>query len=411
MTDTDTVRQQLGGAVHQKGLLSRTGLQERLFSRLFTGLVYAQIWEDPVADAAGLGLGPEDDLVCIASGGCNLMSYLTWAPASVSAVDLSPAHVALVRLKLAAARSLPDDKAFYEFFGHANRKGNAALYDRYIAPALDPEARKYWETRQAIGGRRINMFTRGFYHYGALGRFISGMHLVSRMAGVKYDDFLHSKTLEDQRAFYEEKVAPLFDHRIIRTLARRRASLFGLGIPPAQFEKLANDAGGDIVAVLKERTRRLMCDFPVSENYFAWAAFNRGYRADGDGPVPRYLEAAHFKTLQVTAARGSVVNRSLTDFLRDVPDGSKSAYVLLDAQDWMNDEQLTDLWREITRTARPGARVLFRTGGAPDILPGRVPEEILGRWRYDPEISAQIWQDDRSAIYGGAHLYRLSAPE
>jgi len=28
--------------------------------------------------------------------------------------------------------------------------------------------------------------------------------------------------------------------------------------------------------------------------------------------------------------------------------------VLLDAQDWMNDEALTALWSEITRTARIG---------------------------------------------------------
>ena len=38
----------------------------------------------------------------------------------------------------------------------------------------------------------------------------------------------------------------------------------------------------------------------------------------------------------------------------------------------MNDEQLNALWDEITRTAKPGARVLFRTGGIDDILPGRV---------------------------------------
>jgi len=50
-----------------------------------------------------------------------------------------------------------------------------------------------------------------------------------------------------------------------------------------------------------------------------------------------------------------------------------NAYVLLDAQDWMNDATLTELWRQIRRTARPGARVIFRTAADEPLLPGRVP--------------------------------------
>jgi S-adenosylmethionine-diacylglycerol 3-amino-3-carboxypropyl transferase len=72
----------------------------------------------------------------------------------------------------------------------------------------------------------------------------------------------------------------------------------------------------------------------------------------------------------------------------------------------MTDAQLAALWTQITRTARPGARVLFRTGGAPDILPGRVPDDLLRRWSYQPQ-SRSLWERDRSAIYGGVHLYRF----
>ena len=73
----------------------------------------------------------------------------------------------------------------------------------------------------------------------------------------------------------------------------------------------------------------------------------------------------------------------------------------------MTDPILTDLWREITRTARPGARVIFRTAAEPTILPGRVPDEILTRWAYDAERCRALTARDRSAIYGGFHLYTL----
>ena len=73
----------------------------------------------------------------------------------------------------------------------------------------------------------------------------------------------------------------------------------------------------------------------------------------------------------------------------------------------MNDAVLTGLWEEITRTARPGARVIFRTAGEATILPGRIPERILSRWHYAEELSRELTLKDRSAIYGGFHLYIL----
>ena len=73
------------------------------------------------------------------------------------------------------------------------------------------------------------------------------------------------------------------------------------------------------------------------------------------------------------------VQRSFTDILRDSPAASFDRYVLLDAQDWMNDAELKALWTEITRTARPGARVIFRTAADERLLPGRVPDERARR--------------------------------
>jgi S-adenosylmethionine-diacylglycerol 3-amino-3-carboxypropyl transferase len=81
--------------------------------------------------------------------------------------------------------------------------------------------------------------------------------------------------------------------------------------------------------------------------------------------------------------------------------------VLLDAQDWMNDAQLNELWQEITRAAAPGARVIFRTAAVPTLLPGRVADEVLSLWEYRDVESLALHARDRSAIYGGFHLYVL----
>ena len=76
-------------AVHRHEHLSKEGLLERAFTFAFRGLVYAQIWEDPEVDMEALAITPDSHIVTIASGGCNVLSYLTANPAKITAVDLN----------------------------------------------------------------------------------------------------------------------------------------------------------------------------------------------------------------------------------------------------------------------------------------------------------------------------------
>ncbi|MEL6168203.1 MAG: DUF3419 family protein [Pseudomonadota bacterium] len=406
MTDASVVRGRITDAVSDAETEGVTRQLERLFARLFHGLVYAQIWEDPVADMEALDIGPDDHVVCISSGGCNMMSYLTAGPAGLSAVDLSPAHVALGRLKLTAARTLRQGD-FRALFAQPDRASNLRLF-KGVSPYLDAETRAWWQDRDPIFPR-TRMLTNGLYRHGVLGRFIGAVQLMARFGGVDFHRYLKSATLEDQRAFFDAEIAPQFDRPSVRWLARRKAVLFGLGIPPAQYDKLAADGDGDIIPVLKERSRKLFCGFPLQENYFAWQACRRGYGPGPDASVPPYLEPSRFAALAAAAPRATLENRSMTDMLAATPDGTRDVFVLLDAQDWMTDAQLAALWTEITRTARPGARVLYRTGGAPDILPGRVPDALLNQWTYDRDASRRATDQDRSAIYGAVHLWRKHA--
>ena len=167
-----------------------------------------------------------------------------------------------------------------------------------------------------------------------------------------------------------------------------------------------------MAVVLRQRLQKLTCDFPMTENYFAWQAFTRGYAPTGEnenttptGPLPPYLRRDHFAQICHRADRVSVVNRSFTEHLDNEKANSLDAFVLLDAQDWMTDRQLNDLWAGITRCAQKGARVIFRTAGEPTILPGRVHNELLEQWTYDEAESQRLGKLDRSSIYGGFHLY------
>jgi S-adenosylmethionine-diacylglycerol 3-amino-3-carboxypropyl transferase len=397
----------LGNAVHRSAAFSMAGLNERFFTRMFRNLVYPQIWEDPAVDMEALQIGPGCRLVAIASGGCNVMSYLTADPAHITAVDLNGAHVALLRLKIAAACKLPSHAQFYQLFGEADRPGNIDIYERELRPHLDHLTRTYWDGRDRLGRRRVEMLARGLYRHGLLGRFIAALHLGARALGADPRVMLQAKDMGEQRAIYLRTLAPLFRRPIVRWLLDRPACLFGLGIPPAQYCELTGCARGRMAEVIEARLARLACDFDLRENYFARQAFGRGYGPPQQGALPPYLERRHFEALRARAWRVEVRLVSLTEHLARQPSRSLDRYVLLDAQDWMSDDELAALWQEITRTSRSGARVIFRTAAEGGVLPGRLPDRLRAGWRYEAQRSRELHRRDRSAIYGGFHIYVL----
>lgn len=394
-------------AVRRHSSLSPAGLSEQVFASLFRKLVYAQIWEDPEVDMEALAIEPGHTVVTIASGGCNALSYLVADPGRVAAVDLNPAHIAFNRLKLTALQALPDYEAFHRFYGRADDPRNIEAYEHHIRPALDSATCAYWEGRSLSGRRRISMFRRHLYRHGLLGHFIGWGHRVARLYGVDPRDILKTRSLEEQRRFFDESIAPLFDKRLVRWATDRKSSLFGLGIPPQQYEALAGADGRQdrMATVLRGRLEKLACDFPLAENYFAWQAFGRGYGSEPHAPLPPYLLKRNYEAVRERAGRVSIDNISITELLAARPAASVDRVVLLDAQDWMSDAQLDALWREITRTAAPGARVIFRTAAAENLLPGRVDAAVLARWDYREAESLALHARDRSSIYGGFHLH------
>lgn len=397
-------------AVHGHGnkVTSKRGLQERLFTLAFSGFVYPQIWEDPEIDIPALKIDATSRIMTICSGGCNVMNYLTENPQSITAIDLNPAHVALGRLKIAALKHLPDYESFFLFFGCADDPKNIENYDRYIAPHLDDFSRKYWEKKVFPIGCRINMFKKNIYKFGLLGRFIGMVHLVAKLYGQDPRDLLKANTLEEQRAIFNKTLAPLFEKKFVKMMCGKPESLYGLGIPPAQFDELNHAAGGDMASLLKSRLERMACDFPIQTNYFAWQAFGRGYDRKNRKGVPRYLSKENYESLRANAEKARVLHTSITDFLETQGANSFDCYVFLDAQDWMTQDQLNALWAQVLRTASDGARVIFRTAGIDSPLTESLKPDTLAPWEYDATKAIPDNARDRSSIYGGFHVYTLN---
>jgi S-adenosylmethionine-diacylglycerol 3-amino-3-carboxypropyl transferase len=392
-------------AVHRQDSDRKQALLDRLFAMWFARFVYNQIWEDPAVDLEALALEPGSRLVTIASGGCNVLNYLSGDPARIVAVDLNPAHTALTRLKLAAMRHLPDYDAFFRFFGVAKDPANVGFYDTTLRWKLDPATRKFWEHRSLLGGRRIEFFAKGLYRQALLGKFIGFLHGFARLHGQRPSLILSATSLAEQRRIFDAEIEPLFKIRLVRALCRQPLVLYSLGIPPSQFANLQEASGGDLAGLYFERVRRLACDFALSENYFAWQAFGRQYDARSGTALPPYLQRQHYAAIRGRLDRVETSTISMTEFLAGLPDASWDRYVLLDSLDWMDAGMLSRLWEQIRRTARSGARVIFRTAGLRSPLEQLLAPAELEGWHCHSEDAKRLFERDRSAIYGGFHLY------
>jgi len=396
----------IDSAVFNSTTAGRKGVADKLFAHCFSRLVYAQIWEDPRADLNALELRPGANILTISSGGCNALAYLSAQPAAVHAVDLNAAHLAMLNMKQQAIKHLPDYDAVLAYLGNADHPDNLKRYKRHIRQHLDDNASSFWESRSLSGKPRYHYFSKQAYQHGLLGKFIGFAHWYVRLMGGDLSKIMEARNLQEQKTLFDLYIAPVFDSLLFKFIAQQPVTLYSLGIPPSQFKELQADASNGLHALFKERMRHLACDFPLDDNCFAHQAFARRYDSSKQSALPMYLQQQHYKSVRSHIDRLYPHHTSLTGFLKQQPRASMDAFLFLDAQDWMDQQQLTALWEEVSRTAAPGAKVVFRTGGSQSPLESKLPASILNVWHTDAERNRQLYAADRSAIYGGMHLYQ-----
>ena len=404
----------LQSAVQSEKATSKQGILQKLFAVWFDAFVYNQIWEDPRVDLQALELNEKSRILTISSGGCNALNYLCESPESVTAVDLNRHHIFLLRLKIAALANLPTYDDFFNFFGHGKHETNLANYKKFIAPNLDAETREFWESNGFFGnllhGKRINYFENGgLYEHSRNGYFLRFFHKFSRILGCKPEELLKAKTPEEQASLYEKYLNPFFDSFVIQAIGKMPVTMFGLGIPPQQYDELKKDLkeGGTIIDIYRERTKRLAVEYPIYENYFAWQALGRKYDTENRQAVPEYLKEERYKTLKANAGKISADVGSVTDKIKHSPKDTFNRFVFLDAQDWMNAEIMTDLWSVIAEKGEVGSRIIFRTASSASPIETNLPDELRDRFQYEEEFSRELFKQDRASIYGGFHLYIL----
>jgi S-adenosylmethionine-diacylglycerol 3-amino-3-carboxypropyl transferase len=345
----------------------------------FTGVRYAQCWEDADILVEALDVRPGDVCLSIASAGDNALALLSRGPARVIALDLSPAQLACLELRVAAYREL-DHAGLLELIGSMPCARRADLYRR-CRPRLTPTVRDFWDSRPgdvAAGIGSAGKFERYFTLFRI--RVLPLVHSRRRV-----HELLAGGPVEKRRAFYRRE----WDTRRWRLLFKVFFSRFvmgRMGRDPSFFRYVEGSVADRILA----RARYALTELdPAANPYLQWILTGRHTTA-----LPLALRPEHFDAIRANLDRFEWRCQSVEDFL-DGPGGPISKGNLSDVFEYMSEENTARLLGKLAARCRPGGRLAYWNMLAPR---GR-PEALADRLRPLPELADRLFRQDKAFFY------------
>ena len=91
-------------------------------------------------------------------------------------------------------------------------------------------------------------------------------------------------------------------------------------------------------------------------------------------------------------------------WLEQQPANMFNAFALSNICELMDDKDTHKLFSEVIRTAKPGARIIFRNL----MIPREVPEDLQNCIIKNEELSKELQQQDRSFVYGKVAAYTVN---
>jgi S-adenosylmethionine-diacylglycerol 3-amino-3-carboxypropyl transferase len=356
-------------------------------------LRYSRVWEDHLLLERGLAIGPEDELLVIASAGCNVLNLLLQAPRRIVAIDFNPAQTALVQLKLAAFRAL-DHHELLELLGLSGGGDPVARYES-IRPLLPRETRDWWDANAAIlsagidGAGRLDRFLTRFQH-----EQIARIHpraLIDRLFTLR--------TAAERRAFANaELLTPELSAAFSAYFARE--AFESQGRHPAQFRFVSES---DVGAYLFGRLRWVCTHLPARGNFYL-ERFLRGGTSHA-GSLPPYLAPENHARLRELVSRVEVVTSDLESYLASAGARSLTKAGLSDAFEYMAPDHADTVFAMLAHTLPRRGRIAYWNF----LVPRASPAALRGRLKPLGRLARSLARQDRAWFYSAFHVEEVAA--
>ncbi len=347
----------------------------------FTSILrYAQCWEDADILLDGLAVQPGDVCVSIASAGDNSLSLLTRDPTRVIAVDLNPAQLAALDLRVAAYRTLTHAELL-ELMGSRPSDRRMALYAR-CRSALGASARTLWDAHP----ERV---THGI---GAAGKFENYFRLFRTWALPLVHGrrtvlaLMQPRSRVERQAFYDGQWNTVRWRLLFRAFFSE--FLLGrLGRDPSFFRYVE----GSVAEHLLGRVRHALVELDPSENpYLHWILTGEHPHA-----LPHALRPEHFDVIRERLDRLELHQRPLEELrAAGVVDRLDRAN-LSNIFEYMSSENTAVLLGQLLDSMRPGGRIAYWNM----MVPRRGAALLPHRLRPLAALSRELFLRDKTFFY------------
>ena len=360
--------------------MSSGAIEERA---AFDRVRYANCWEDADILCRALEPGPGKRMLSIASGGDNAFA-LAAAGAEVVAVDLSPAQLALCRLKQAAITAL-EHGDLLGFLGLAPAADRPRTYAR-LRSGLDSATRDFWDAHPRDleqGVSHMGKFERYFRLFRT--RVLPLVHSRRRVT-----ELVAEKGREERERFFNEQ----WDNRRWRLMFRfffSRRVMGRLGRDPEFFRYVE----GSVAERILERARSALTALPTHDNPYLRFILFGSY-----GPaLPRYLRPENHSALRQAMGRVSLVHGQAQAAARADAQGFHG-FNLSDIFEYLDPAACEEAYQGLLSAALPGARLAFWNMLAPRAR----PQGLAHRVRPLAELSARLFAQDKAFFYSAFHV-------
>lgn len=346
---------------------------------------YAQCWEDAEVLLPALAIQPGAVCVSIASAGDNSLSLLTRDPARVIAIDLNPAQIACLELRVAAWRKLDHGELLQLIGVRAAAPGERQRLYEACRKGLSRESREFWEAnRQAIdaGIGSAGKFERYFSLFRR--RVLPWVHSRRKVTAL-----LEPRPPEERWRFYDERW-DTWRWRAMFRLFFSRFVMGRLGRDPSFFAHV----DGPVAPRILDRTRHALAELDPSENpYLHWILEGR-YR---EPVLPHALREEHFECIRGRLDRLEW-RLSSVESLVETPEaelGPVDAWNLSDIFEYLPMAEYHQLLEKIAARSRPGARLAYWNM----LAPRSRPPEMADRLRSLDDLGRELLARDRAFFY------------
>ncbi|MBD2459432.1 BtaA family protein [Oscillatoria sp. FACHB-1407] len=346
----------------------------------FEQIRYAQCWEDADILVQALDIQPHHVCLSIASAGDNTLALLSRSPQRVIALDLSPAQLACLELRIAAYRELSHTELLV-LIGSGDGRDRQDLYRR-CRSQLSPDARYFWDSHSAEIDRGIGHAGKFERYFQLFRRWV--LPLVHNRQRV--EQLLSGGSLTRRREFYQRE----WDTWQWRSLFRIFFSRFVMGRAgrdPSFFKYVE----GNVADRILQRTRYALTELNPAENpYLQWILTGRHTTA-----LPYALHPENFDAIRANLDRLEWRCSSVEDFLSDIGENAIDRYNLSDIFEYLSPANYHQLLQRLINASRPQARLAYWNMLAPRSRPDSMADQLQPL----TDLAQALYAQDKAFFY------------